>query len=996
MSPPVSTYAASAMESQTTVPPVTVIPATSTGQSAGYTAPQVQLVQDPTADLQTATATVLDINTYFTAAMSFQALGTVSGPTFFISDFPTINSQLAVSDIYGNTSSIVVTSTGKTASQLTAAQTLLVPLIINQVAYFASDILADITAASAAYLTSQVTAAAGITAQSVLDQQSNQQQNYNAVAASAAAEGLSGPAAVAYIAAAATVKNAVGDLSDYTLSTATRRAALISRDSSAASTAPEAASVAFEISTIPVTNIIFPDTNQDVNDVFAFRKPFLSKLNKKATLAIYSESPNSTDISDYNIFTLETFWLQSISEADTEKYQIIETFSSPMIYFFNRRARVYNYSFVLENTRNNPWKDRFKYAYDLLLRGTACVVNNTKVVITFENNTRRGYVLAAQFNESSDNDNMATVSISMFVENETQQNDPDITAVATELLLESDELTTAQASAVKANLDDTDIGLAILTGSSNNLSVGTSNLTKTITSGGSNPILQSDAFTIKPVFFQKDTLTPLPTTDPQAQSSNGITEFQVKYTISSTDNPNDQVLFGDLSQALSLATTSSTGVAQQNAAGTTYSTGGAAGQQYALILQPALIPSSITTLMSQLGSATLRVQMSFSGVGATAKNNLQLNGMVILSGITVTLNPEGSPEGLTGGIQSPSLVSSSDYLFNATMDLTSATATTTSLNSRTFTATAQVTQQNGSTNTNIPFSSDVFVNSIQFNQNNITATNSTQPSQDIANCVLTIQPSAGSDPTIAVFTLNCVINYNGNIPLVVGNPMIYKLVGYSFAGNLIDFNITVIPPKSAGTSTLISARDMTGLDPSFYTGSFISTTGAPGALLIRRCLLQFSSPPDVNFLAANLSVTITAGTTSAPVMYAPPSGSTIAESVLNALANIQVTKNGTQTPQTCKIQFTIGGITLAQAGDVTGSEVAANSVVILMNNTVVPPMQYTAQLAALVISLSNITGSPSNNLNKISLTDQTFSGLTFVYNFAIVGTTQGTSVTETI
>lgn len=128
------------------------------------------------------------------------------------------------------------------------------------------------------------------------------------------------------------------------------------------------------------------------------------------------------------IFGTDQFVLQSAQEMDVERYQIVETFGEPVAFFFGRRPRVYNYSGFLFNsgsrfpgedpsTRSKLWRDNFKLAYELFLRGTKCVQFRARVYLNYDLVLREGFILNNQIQQGIE-PNMVRFSFSMFITRE--------------------------------------------------------------------------------------------------------------------------------------------------------------------------------------------------------------------------------------------------------------------------------------------------------------------------------------------------------------------------------------------------------------------------------------------------------------------------------------------------------------------------------------------------------------------------------------------------
>lgn len=250
--------------------------------------------------------------------------------------------------------------------------------------------------------------------------------------------GLSTADAIAYLAAGGSVEKAAKQITEWNLASPSQRKALIASQGKN-----------FNASEYK-SNIILPPIvykAKSPEDLYkGIRNPYNERNATKSYIALVKETSKLKDQNDKTptLLTLKEFYMQSVSELDSEKYQIVETFNKPKIYFFDRRARIYQYSFIVENVgledinldpkynvkseidkykkRGNLWRDLFKNTYDLYLRGTKCVENRVKAVIHYDEVTRIGYILSCSMNMDAQNENVASVQITMFVEDEQQRN----------------------------------------------------------------------------------------------------------------------------------------------------------------------------------------------------------------------------------------------------------------------------------------------------------------------------------------------------------------------------------------------------------------------------------------------------------------------------------------------------------------------------------------------------------------------------------------------
>lgn len=87
------------------------------------------------------------------------------------------------------------------------------------------------------------------------------------------------------------------------------------------------------------------------------------------------------------------FILESVQESHAERSQIVETFGDFYVFFFGERPPVYNFSGRLINTQNINWLSDFMFYYENYLRGTRCVENNSRLVVTYSGRQIEGFML---------------------------------------------------------------------------------------------------------------------------------------------------------------------------------------------------------------------------------------------------------------------------------------------------------------------------------------------------------------------------------------------------------------------------------------------------------------------------------------------------------------------------------------------------------------------------------------------------------------------------
>jgi hypothetical protein len=109
------------------------------------------------------------------------------------------------------------------------------------------------------------------------------------------------------------------------------------------------------------------------------------------------------------------FLLQAINEDRSEKFQILETFGEPYIFLFGQRARMMSFQGVLINTWDFNWEAEWWENYDLYLRGTKCVEQDSQVYLSFDNTVVGGYIVQASATKDAVNRNLVNFQFQMFV-----------------------------------------------------------------------------------------------------------------------------------------------------------------------------------------------------------------------------------------------------------------------------------------------------------------------------------------------------------------------------------------------------------------------------------------------------------------------------------------------------------------------------------------------------------------------------------------------------
>lgn len=118
-----------------------------------------------------------------------------------------------------------------------------------------------------------------------------------------------------------------------------------------------------------------------------------------------------------SIYSTTDFFLDSVSEQEAEKYQIIETFGDNKVYFYGSRPKVYTFSGRLLNSSSHQWKTSFINKYQTHLRGTKCAENKQRIYLWYDEVLAEGYILNLSINTSADVPNLCPFSFTMFITN---------------------------------------------------------------------------------------------------------------------------------------------------------------------------------------------------------------------------------------------------------------------------------------------------------------------------------------------------------------------------------------------------------------------------------------------------------------------------------------------------------------------------------------------------------------------------------------------------
>lgn len=123
-----------------------------------------------------------------------------------------------------------------------------------------------------------------------------------------------------------------------------------------------------------------------------------------------TQSQNNDLVSAYS-----RFFLQAVSEGQSEKYQIVETFTAHYTFFYGKKPALYNFRGVLLNDEYHRWASDFSYFYENYFRGTKTVERGAYTVITYDEKQVHGFIVDFALQQQSDLDKGVSFSMNLLV-----------------------------------------------------------------------------------------------------------------------------------------------------------------------------------------------------------------------------------------------------------------------------------------------------------------------------------------------------------------------------------------------------------------------------------------------------------------------------------------------------------------------------------------------------------------------------------------------------
>lgn len=109
------------------------------------------------------------------------------------------------------------------------------------------------------------------------------------------------------------------------------------------------------------------------------------------------------------------FFLDGVTESQTEKYQVVETFTSFYTFFYGKRPPVYTFTGILLNDENHKWVNDFMFFYENFFRGTRTADMGAQAVMTYDGRVVSGFILNISMQQQAVTHKGVAFSMNMLV-----------------------------------------------------------------------------------------------------------------------------------------------------------------------------------------------------------------------------------------------------------------------------------------------------------------------------------------------------------------------------------------------------------------------------------------------------------------------------------------------------------------------------------------------------------------------------------------------------
>jgi hypothetical protein len=130
----------------------------------------------------------------------------------------------------------------------------------------------------------------------------------------------------------------------------------------------------------------------------------------KDTVLDADSPPNGDVLSAYS-----RFFLEAVTEAQVEKFQIVETFTAFYTFFYGKRPPVYNFRGTLLNDENFKWTNDLMFFYENFLRGTQSVQLGAQAIVSYDERLVSGFLLNMNIQQNSVMNKGASFSFDVLV-----------------------------------------------------------------------------------------------------------------------------------------------------------------------------------------------------------------------------------------------------------------------------------------------------------------------------------------------------------------------------------------------------------------------------------------------------------------------------------------------------------------------------------------------------------------------------------------------------
>lgn len=131
---------------------------------------------------------------------------------------------------------------------------------------------------------------------------------------------------------------------------------------------------------------------EDVYDVLPRTFDDSAEDQKPASIRVFGQRPKDNVAKDL-LPAYTKFFIEGVQEAHVERSQIVETFGNFYVFMFGERPPVYSFSGKLVNSKNANWVSDLMFMYETYLRGTRCVEQNARLILTYGGRQIEGLML---------------------------------------------------------------------------------------------------------------------------------------------------------------------------------------------------------------------------------------------------------------------------------------------------------------------------------------------------------------------------------------------------------------------------------------------------------------------------------------------------------------------------------------------------------------------------------------------------------------------------